>query len=269
MAPSTMKPLRQFRPFKLLAKETLTEGSEHGFPVRRFTFELPADVSLHTLGFDLGLGDFVQVKPPNSRARSYSPTSDVRRSGSFDLTVKLYRNGACSGYLDSLQVGDEAQISGPAPVPWLAYTLHQTKHVGIIAFGVGITEALPVAAAQLAKAEVAKVILLWGNKAWSDVFWQKDLQALSDKSGDRMETVLALSREDHDGCIRSRIDEKLLQSVFSSLPPASSFLVVGTKGMKKQTFRSLAALGYSSPPLLQKKLRPLPCFWRSRAPAAE
>mmetsp|Transcript_26589 Transcript_26589/g.61074 ORF Transcript_26589/g.61074 Transcript_26589/m.61074 type:complete len:270 (-) Transcript_26589:81-890(-) len=269
MVPPAMKPLRQFRPFKLLAKETLTEGSEHGFPVRRFTFELPSNVSLHTLGFDLGLGDFVQVKPPNSRAKSYSPTSDVKRTGSFDITVKIYRNGACSGYLDGLEVGDEAQISGPAPVPWLAHTLHQTQHVGIVAFGVGITEALPVAAAQLAKAEVAKVILLWGNKAWNDLFGQAELQELSQKSAGRMDTVLALSREDHEGCVRSRIDEKLLQSVFGSLPRTSSFLVVGTKAMKKQTYASLAALGFRSPPLLQMKLRPLPCWWRSRATAAE
>ena len=40
-----MKPLRQFRPFKLIGKETLTEGSEDSFPIRRFTFELPEAVS--------------------------------------------------------------------------------------------------------------------------------------------------------------------------------------------------------------------------------
>ena len=107
-------------------------------------------------------------------------------------------------------------ISGPAPVPWLAFTLKQQKHVGLIAFGVGITEALPVAWSQLLKPIdiVERVILLWGNKTWMDVFWQEQLQELVQQHAGRFQVVHALSREHREGCVRSRIDQPLLDTTF-------------------------------------------------------
>ena len=97
-------------------------------------------------------------------------------------------------------MGDQAMISGPAPVPWLAHALNQQQHVGLIAFGVGITEALPVARSQLAKPVdvVERVVLLWGNKTWMDVFWQEELQELAQQHPGRFQVVFALSREDHE-----------------------------------------------------------------------
>ena len=46
---------------------------------------------------------------------------------------------------------------------------------------------------------------------------------------------MALSRDDHEGCVRSRIDQALLQSTFGALSRTAGFLVVGTKQMKKAT----------------------------------
>ena len=41
---------------------------------------------------------FPKVKAPRG-ARPYSPTSEVTRKGSFDLTVKIYPNGRVSEHL--------------------------------------------------------------------------------------------------------------------------------------------------------------------------
>lgn len=258
------------RPFKLIAKETLAEGSRGSAPVRRLTFALPENESLQSYGFDTGLGDFVKVKPPGllSKARSYSPTSPVDRKGSFDLVVKMYPGGTASGHLDSLSIGDEASMSGPGPVPWLALREHRAPQVGIVAFGVGITEAIVVAEHQLlleGDASVAKVVLLWANRAWEDTFWHHRLEQLVEAHGERFQLVHALSREERPGCLHSRVTSSLLEQVFGALDQArSTYLAVGTKQMKKQTYAAMVSVGLSAKQLLTLGLRP-PWDFRDRA----
>lgn len=277
--PGAMKPLMAFRPFALIAKETLTKGSPGAAPVRQLTFALPAGQSLHSLGFDLGLGDFVQVRPPGllAKARSYSPTSPAKRRGSFDITVKVYTNGVVSGHLDGLAIGEEALISGPAPVPWLALRMHPSPEVGLVAFGVGITEALPVAEAQLLRLleggdgggggdwAVARVVLLWANRQWVDTFWHHRLAALEAVYGDRFRVVHVLSREEREGCLHSRVTPTVLATVFGDLDrKQSTFLVVGTKVMKRDAYARLKSIGFTGGQLLTKGLR-APWQWRDRS----
>ena len=84
-------------------------GSVARYGVRRLTFKLPTPTaSLASLGFDLGLGDFVLVRAPGRfpfppRSRAYSPSSPAARGGSFDITVKCY-GGRVSGHLERLAV---------------------------------------------------------------------------------------------------------------------------------------------------------------------
>jgi len=288
-----MKPLMFFRPFKLIAAQTLVDaergaagggGAVVRYAVRRLTFALPPPAgggatSLASLGFDLGLGDFVQVRAPGGfppRARAYSPVSPEGRAGSFDLVVKCY-GGRVSGHLEELEVGETALLSGPGPVPWMRLRRSSSGSggasgasggapIGLVAFGVGITEALPVALSELEGSGSANTVtLLWANRGWADVFWRQEVEAMQEKYGrERFAVVHALSREQRDGCEHGRVDRALLQRVFAEFDRARArFLVVGTKGMKKSAAAHLAALGFSGPALLQKRPNPLPWTWRS------
>ena len=88
-----MLSLGRYREFRLLSRETIVDPgsaedpSSPRLPVIRLTFELPADSSLQSLGFDLGLGHFLRVKNPGRsffrQGNAYSPTSDPSRQGSF------------------------------------------------------------------------------------------------------------------------------------------------------------------------------------------
>eukprot|EP00928_Gymnodinium_smaydae_P065719 TRINITY_DN48815_c0_g1_i1.p1 TRINITY_DN48815_c0_g1~~TRINITY_DN48815_c0_g1_i1.p1 ORF type:complete len:303 (-),score=42.59 TRINITY_DN48815_c0_g1_i1:467-1375(-) len=268
-SPSEMKTFAS-RPFRLIAKEIVTEGSSGSAPVWKLTFALPDDESLQSYGFDTGLGDFVKVKPPGllSKARSYSPTSDVTRKGSFDLVVKMYPGGRVSGYLGGLKIGETAQISGPGPVPWLALREHRAPEVGIVAFGVGITEAVVVAEHQL-RHGADKVLLLWANKAWADTFWHEWLERLGNEHSGRFEVVHTLSREERAGCHNSRVTPELLKKVFGGFAKErSTYLVVGTKRMKKETFDKLQSVGLAAGQLLTIGLRP-PWDWRDRSAIAQ
>ena len=70
-------------------------------PVYTLTFETPPSLS-NAVRIDCG--DVVKVVVPNFKPKSYSMSAE--RPGEFDITVKVYPGGVCSGYLDSVQVGE-------------------------------------------------------------------------------------------------------------------------------------------------------------------
>ena len=128
-----------FRRFSLISKRLITEGSE--FPVFVFTFAYPGN-----LGLNLGVGDHLKLWVPYfNKPRSYSPTA--QRPGSFDLAVKLLDGGVASEYLMTLEVADSAFFARIL----LSLERRGSSHIGIIALGVGITEAIEVARAELQK----------------------------------------------------------------------------------------------------------------------
>ena len=270
---TAMRPLMFFRPFVLQARQTLVQGGDEGsgtLSVHRLTFALEGNSSLVSFGFDMGHGDFVQVRPPGHvKARSYSPTSPGTRVGSFDIVVKEYPGGRVSGFLAQLQVGDVAEIAGPAPVPWLSHQLNPSTQIGMVAFGVGITEALPVARAQLGRLDTIDTLtLLWACRRHADTFWEQEVASLTAQYPQRLRVVRAFSREQRPGYEHGRVDQDMLARVFDSFSRGTArFLVVGTKQMKRDTSARLAHLGFKGPPLLQKRLRP-PWRWRKTAPYA-
>ena len=106
----------------------------------------------------------------------------AQRETEFDITLKIYPNGRASGYLDRVQLGEAISVFGMgnkrrAPDP-PSVGSGSGCYIGIVGFGVGITEALPVAAAELARAGESKVTLLWQSRTWADTFWHDDVAAL-------------------------------------------------------------------------------------------
>ena len=145
-------------------------------PVYTLTFATPPSLS-NAVRIDCG--DVIKVVVPGFKPKSYSMSAE--RPGEFDITFKAYPNGVCSGYLDSLKVLSLALALALTLTLTLTLTLALTltiqvgdaitvfkkgskerqpgSHVGLVAFGVGITEALPIAAAELAKPEAEQVVI--------------------------------------------------------------------------------------------------------------
>jgi len=258
-----MRPMKFFRPFTLQSREILVRGSDESLAVHRFTIGLPDGRSLMEFGVDLSLGDFVMVRQPGHfKSRAYSPTSNESLRGSFDIVVKIYPGGHVSGFLDKLQVGETVMVSGPGPVPWMAHAFTPGWQVGLVAFGVGITEALPVMCARLRDERELRVVLLWANRRHNDTFWHEELEMLARAHPQRLELRYAFSREQRQGCEHGRVDRGVLERTFGSLDRSGArFLVVGTRDMKLRTFAHLEAMGFQLPPLLRKRLTP-PWHWR-------
>jgi hypothetical protein len=160
-------------PTKLLKKTTLVQGTADvaalqpnttaNLPVYTLTFEIPKNVSFSgkarphsTVRMDLG--DVVKMVIPGYKPKSYSVSA--LGDNEFDITFKVYPNGRASGFLDRLQEGDSINSFGIH----CGKTRRSGSFVGLIAYGVGITEAWPIARAELEKGDAQKVVLLWTSR---------------------------------------------------------------------------------------------------------
>lgn len=166
----------------------------------QLTFKLPNGESLKSLGIDIGLGDFVRIKPCSQEhkdrvrnpegGRAYSPVSRPDVIGSFSTIVKAYRpklgeKGGVSYFLKEVPEVVDVLISLNVEHAYWEERNHgyycnkrsiepQSKssyHVCLISFGIGITEIAPVAISELADERVQNVTVLWANKTWNDVEW--------------------------------------------------------------------------------------------------
>lgn len=229
---------------ELLHKETLAEGSE--FPVRLFRVSLPTG---RRLGVNAALGGKIKLFSNRLRKpRSYTPISPPSATGHFELAIKIYRGGVASSYIDSLAVGDALTISIPTPRLKRITRVEGASHVGLVALGIGITEAYMVALAELECDDVSLVFLLFVNRTRADAVFADRLAHLKGKYGDRFRVQYAYSRDPGVyGAVDGRVSEEMLAAVFEGWPKdgKSRFLVVGTKRMKKAVWTMLAGCGWA------------------------
>lgn len=258
-------------PVRLLRKTCLVEASSGRLPVYTLTFGNPP--GLTSLGVRIDHGDVVNVCPPedykpnlkNLYSHSFYPQAQpysmsAERPGEFDITFKVYPGGRCSGYLDSVQVGETVEVFKRG-----ARYRRPGKYVGIIAYGVGITTAFPVAEAELGKPDAEHVKLLWANKTMGDTFWHEQLSAACRRHPGRFSIANILSREQQEGSLHGRIDGQTLSDVFDANWRTAHgqeneadrdgvrFLVIGTQKMRSDTNMMLRKLGY---PWLRHSLLP-------------
>ena len=166
------------------------------------------------------------------------------RDDEFDITLKIYPNGRASGFLDRLKIGDEINTFGLS-----ARRFRNTgTYVGIIAYGVGMTEGLPVARAELEKGDARQVVLLWASRTMDDTFWDKEITSLAENYPHKFKMVRILSREEREGCMHGRVGPEILQKVFQPIDSDEArFLSVGTKEMMRMTDSYLASINYQMP----------------------
>jgi len=206
-----------------------------------------------SLGVRIDCGDVVKICIPDfNQPKSYSMSAE--RTGEFDITFKVYPGGVASGYLDSLQIGKEISVFKVGSKQRRA-----GSHVGLVAYGVGITEALPIAAAELAKPDAEHVKLLWASKTYGDLFWHHEIAELRAEYPERFDVETILSREQRDGSRYGRCTSQVLAEVFDDVwgtgPGGPNFerrdgvrfLAVGTGPMIWETEDMLSHLGFAVP----------------------
>jgi len=243
-------------PCTLLRKTTLVEADLQGehLPVRTFTFSSPRippeddNARWDPMTVELSHGEVVKVDTDIKKPTSYSISDKRPDVGEFDLTIKIYEGARVGGLLDALKPGETVGM-------WKKPSSNRVQagtHVGLIAFGVGITEILPVAESQLSSPGVQSVVVLWASRTRGDTFWEDRIAALKAKHGDRFELVHALSREKAPGAMYGRVSVPMMRQVFvdrwGAVDPAGMrFLSVGTKQMMRGTREMLEEMGFLHP----------------------
>jgi NAD(P)H-flavin reductase len=252
----------------------------------KLTFELPKGVSLKTQGFDIGLGDFVRIRPFSEEhrklvenpggGRAYSPVFSPEVEGQFGLIIKPYGPAdkvvGMSSLLRNAPIGSEFLVTNHVEhIFWKERNWgywcnernidvgNEAYCLGLIAFGIGITEIAPVAMSELLDPRVKQVTILWANKSWSDAEWvwsdacnkADDLVhkffAEQGKYGARLKIKHILSREERpEACFNGRINAAVLKKAFleDGIPQDQlKILSVGTTAMTNFAYEELSKLG--------------------------
>jgi len=250
-------------PTKLIRKEMLVSASGGNsldrLPVYTLTFEIPSggEFSGRVQPFEnvrIDMGEVVKMVIPNYKPKSYSMSALRASQKEFDVTVKIYPNGRASGHLDRLQIGDTTHAFGMRN---LTRVRNPGSFFGGIAYGVAITEILPVARAELEKGDSAKVVVLWASRTRKDLFWKDQIKELEEQYGkERFEMVYIFSREEdeveEERVLYGRINKEVLREVFETRllgeeglnREDARFLVIGTKPMMRMTEGLLGEVGY-------------------------
>lgn len=238
-------------PAKLLRKETLIESSQDGSRLMVVTLTFSNPPGMDTLGVRLDMGDVVKVCVPDYKPKSYSMSAE--REGEFDLTVKVYPGGRASGYLDRVQIGEDITV----------FRKGNKQHnpgncICLIAYGVGITEAFPIAVAELGKSDTSKVMLIWALRTQEEMFWKDEINSIKENYPDRFDLIQIFSREQVDGALHGRVNPDMIVNVLDTTwwkgqevsdedRNSVRFLSVGTKEMMRETDAMLCSIGYDMP----------------------
>lgn len=170
--------------------------------------------------------------------RSYSIASASGKDP-FSLIVKRVPGGVAHDYLGTLSPGTRVRFTGP-----MGYFVLELSHPGDVVFGVtgvGITPILAMLEETLARKEQGRVILFWGNRLRTELFWMREFEALA-KQHPRFALRGFLSGDaPGDGQEAGRITAPLVELAPSLHRP--TFYLVGSGTMIKDVKTALVAMG--------------------------
>jgi len=178
--------------------------------VKTLTLALP-DWSAHRPGqhYDIRL----TAEDGYSAQRSYSIASEPERRGEIDLTVERIADGEVSPFLHDVVVpGDRLEVRGPIG----GYFVWEASSGGpllLVAGGSGIVPLMAMLRHRAASRAKVAARLLYSSRAFEDVIYRQELDALAKSNG--LEVFHTLTRSQPPGWTgyARRIDEKMLGEV--------------------------------------------------------
>ncbi len=188
-------------------------------------------------------GQFVSVRvgvdsDDNPILRSYSIASPPG-GAEISLILKLIKGGPGSEYFATLAPGGRVRFTGP-----MGFFCLDLMHAGDVVFGVtgvGITPVLSMIGELAARPERGRVILYWGNRHATDLFWLDELKELQQRCG-RLAIEIFLSGEAPSWSGRRG---RITQAVLGDLPSYDKpvFYLVGNGAMIKELKAALQERG--------------------------
>jgi ferredoxin-NADP reductase len=188
-------------------------------------------------------GQFVSVRvgkdaDDNPILRSYSIASSPG-GPEISLILKLIKDGPGSQYFASLAPGDRLSFTGP-----MGFFCLDLQHLGDVVFGVtgvGITPVLPMVEELARRDEHGRIVLYWGNRHATDLFWLDELERVQEACK-RLQVEIFLTGDAPDWAgRRGRITEAVMADLPSFDKPV--FYLVGNGSMIRDVKGALQAHG--------------------------
>jgi len=258
-----------FRPFRVVDNQVLVSAE----PLRDIEEVRLITIALVDPDEILGFGQpstNVKISPTGgAKGHTYSICSDPSMRGAFQIGFKVYPGGRVSGHLAGLRAGQQVFASRTLTKPMI--NLPDCSSVGLIAFGIGITEMLHTARRAFTEG-ASRVTLLWANRYAEQVCFTKELKALIHDFPDgafRVRHCLSRGlgiRTDHSARLDGeawtlgRVNNTVIKEEFGTWPiDESFFMVVGSKSMMTEGWSMLHHEGFTQP--LTGRPNPLQACW--------
>lgn len=152
--------------------------------------------------------------------RTYSICSPAD-SGELRIGVRRIEGGALSPYLTTdLHPGTTLEVSTPTGQFGHQLLSADTKTIGLVAVGSGITPLLSMAATHLRASASTNVTLLMGNRTTSSTMFAEEIAALKDLYLDRFNITHVMTREPRGAdLLNGRIDTAHMSELLAAIIP--------------------------------------------------
>ncbi len=197
----------------------ITHGELVTSDIRKIRIKLPEDEPM-----SYKPGQYIQVRIDHAGGtdfRAYSMASDPDRGQEIEINVKRIPEGIGSGYLHSLAVGDNVELSGPYGDFFLRTDSNRT--IVCVAGGVGLAPLKSIVSYWKTHQSHRRLELYYGARTTADLYDHDEFAALG-KTQDNFRYYPALSDEDKSwqgetGFIHSVIEKHRIAS-----DPAEAYL---------------------------------------------
>ncbi|CAK4638519.1 unnamed protein product [Aphanomyces euteiches] len=232
-----------FLAYALVDKAVLVAGE----PTDPYKSIVQLTFSLGSPEATLGVGQpctHLRIRQPNSwgMSKSYSIVSRPDELGVFRVVIKVYRGGVLSEYFDSLNINDSIEACKSK-----TKIMHPSTHVGLIAFGIGITEMLVTAETLLAQG--SEVTLVHCIRYEREKIFTDEIDALKAQYPTQFKVLYVVSKpgddDKHEGRIPGRFNDAVINMAFGQWDKSQArFLAIGTKDMKRTAYHLLSSHGF-------------------------
>lgn len=191
--------------------------------------------------FNFKPGQFISIKVDPQKINSYSIAGQPSKN-EFELLVDIGPGGLGSKYFEHLKVGDEIIHLSPAGI-FTPKLDDGCQSLVFLATGSGIAPIKSMIDSLLASGDNRPIILYFGLRHNTDVFWQEYFEKLS-QSHPNFTFKLCLSQPDDNwNGNRGRITQIFKQDVASNPISNSSAYICGNKNMIEDGVQLLKELG--------------------------
>ncbi len=198
--------------------------------------------------FDFKAGQYITLrvnKDEQQYLRSYSLSSCPISDTYYRIAIKRKKGGAISGHLvDNLKRGDQLAVFPPLGSFTPQLTEGSQKNYCLFAGGSGITPLLSIAKYLLSQNAAEKVILVYANRNQQQIIYQKEINNLQKKYGEKFLVHHILDEVTEDwtglkGIFKAKDYANLLASKYVSEYKNVEYFICGPDLMMQEVEQAL------------------------------